>query len=74
MSRRAEFRNEVKTRLNDEDYEALQAFKLMQGFESDSAALQRAVRLALRGVVGTLPVRISGVSAEVSQAGTREAA
>ncbi|MDR3381763.1 hypothetical protein [Cupriavidus basilensis] len=74
MSRRSEFRNEVKTRLSDEDYAALQAFRQMSGFDSDSMALARAVRLALRGVVGTLPVALSGVSAEVAQVGTRVAA
>ncbi|KWW37892.1 phage portal protein [Cupriavidus metallidurans] len=67
MSRRSEYRNEVKTRLSDDDYAALQAFKAMSGFDSDSAALQRAVRLALRGAVGTLPVSLVGVSAEVAQ-------
>jgi len=71
MSRRSEYRNEVKTRLSDEDYAALQAFKVMSGFDSDSAALQRAVRLALRGAVGTLPVSLLGVSAEVAHRGTR---
>jgi len=71
MSRRSEFRNEVKTRLNDDDYALLQAFKQLSGFESDSVALQRAVRLALRGVIGTLPVALASVSAEMAQAGTR---
>ncbi|MDE4918181.1 hypothetical protein ACUXAV_000218 [Cupriavidus metallidurans] len=71
MSRRSEYRNEVKTRLSDDDYAALQAFKAMSGFDSDSAALQRAVRLALRGAVGTLPVSLVGVSAEVAQLGTQ---
>lgn len=71
MSRRAEFRNEVKTRLRDRAYDALQVYKELHGIDSDSAALNRVVEVALLGVVGTLPARLLGVSAERGQAGAR---
>lgn len=51
MKKRAEYRNEVKTRLTDEVYERLQIFKRVHGIESDSAALSRLVEMALCGVL-----------------------
>ena len=74
MKRRAEFRNEVKTRLTDEEYGAMQTFKALHGIESDSAALARITRLLLLGVVGTLPADLTGVSADLGQGGPRRVA
>ncbi len=71
MSRRAEFRNEVKTRLRDRVYDALQVYKELNGIDSDSAALNRVVEVALLGVVGTLPAKLVGISADLGQVGTR---
>ena len=68
--KRAEYRNEVKTRLDDTCYDALQMFKQLNGIESDSAALARIVKLSLFGVVGTLPTSYLNVSAEAAQMGT----
>ncbi|CDY76137.1 hypothetical protein BGLT_05210 [Caballeronia glathei] len=74
MSRRAEFRNEVKTRLEDPVYEGMQAYKALYGIDSDSAALARITKLFLFGTVGTLPANLLGVSADVAQNGSRIAA
>lgn len=70
MSRRAEFRNEVKTRLEDPVYDGLQAFKGLNGIDSDSAALARIAKLFLFGTVGTLPANLLGVSAASAQVRT----
>ncbi|WP_186224600.1 hypothetical protein ACN262_08405 [Burkholderia gladioli] len=69
MSRRPEFRNEVKTRLTDEEYDAMQAFKAVYGIESDSAALKRIARLLLLGFSNTVPTRLVGVSADLGRNG-----
>lgn len=69
MRRRAHFRNEVKTRLPDRVYCGLQAFKRLQGIESDSAALCRLAELQLFGTVGNLPVDLTGVSADMGRHG-----
>jgi hypothetical protein len=60
MSRpRAEFRNEVKTRLRDEVYTRLQEFKQLNFIDSDSAALARLAEMLLCGIVPTARVEIS---------------
>jgi hypothetical protein len=74
MSRRSEYRNEVKTRLPDRTYDAMQQYKVLQGIESDSAALARIAELMLLGVVGNLPSNLLDRSDEVAQVGTRMAA
>lgn len=74
MSRRAEYRNEVKTRLRDRVYDALQLYKQVHGIDSDSAALNRLTEVALFGHVGTLPAAIAGVSDEPGHIGPRVAA
>lgn len=51
MARRAEYRNEVKTRLRDEVYSRLQDFKQLHFIDSDSAALARLVEMLLCGIV-----------------------
>lgn len=74
MSRRAEFRNEVKTRLKDRSYDALQAFKQVHGIDSDSAAVARIVDLGLFGMYGTLPMPLVDVSDRPGHIGTLVAA
>lgn len=72
MSKRAPFRNEVKTRLDDRTYEALLRYQAIHGADSLSAALARITGMALLGVIGILPSDISGVSDEPSHVGTRQ--
>lgn len=74
MSRRTEYRNEVKTRLDDRTYEGMQAFKALHGIESDSAALARITSLMLFGTVGNLPANLLERSAISAQNGTMVAA
>jgi hypothetical protein len=69
VGRRAEYRNEVKTRLRDVAYDALQTWKALHGIDSDSAALARLTELMLFGAVGTLPPQLVSVSAELGQNG-----
>ncbi|HGF4015195.1 hypothetical protein [Burkholderia cenocepacia] len=68
---RAEYRNEVKTRLRDAAYEALQTWKALHGIDSDSAALARLTELMLFGVVGTLPAQLVTVSSEAGHTGPK---
>lgn len=62
--------NEVKTRLTDRAYDALQTFKQLHGIESDSAALSRITSLFLLGHVGTLPAQLVAGSVRVGAYGT----
>jgi hypothetical protein len=56
MRRRAEARNECKTRLNDDVYMRMQAFKQQHFIDSDSAALARICEMLLCGIVrGPIP-------------------
>jgi hypothetical protein len=71
---RAVYRNEVKTRLEDPVYEGMQAFKALNGIDTDSAALARITKLFLFGTVGTLPSNLVGVSAVPSRTGRAVAA
>lgn len=50
MTRRAEYLNEMKTRLDDETYDAIQRFKEINFIDSDSAALARIARMFLFGI------------------------
>ena len=69
MTRRAEYRNEVKTRLEDDVYERLQDFKQLHYIDSDSAALNRLVRMLLCGIV---PAPRASVSVDVGGNRLRE--
>lgn len=51
MRKRAEFRNEIKTRVSDQIFERVQAFKDAQAIDSDSAAVARLLEIALFGVL-----------------------
>jgi hypothetical protein len=75
MSRRAEYRNEVKTRLRDEVYVRLQDFKQLHFIDSDSAALARLAEMLLCGIVPAQRIGVSDDSDRRSPLGTiRDAA
>ena len=75
MARRAEFRNEVKTRLRDEVYTRLQDFKQLNFIDSDSAALARLAEMLLCGIVPAARATVSDDSDNLSPRGTiRDAA
>lgn len=71
MKRRAAYRNEVKTRLDDRTYEALLRYQALHGTDSLSSALARITGMALLGVIGILPADLSGISDDAAQTGTR---
>jgi hypothetical protein len=66
---RAAYRNEVKTRLEDPVYEGMQAFKALNGIDTDSAALARITKLFLFGTVGTLPANLMDRNAASARSG-----
>jgi len=66
---RATAKNEVKTRLDDDEYDALQLFRNAYGYESDSQAIKRAVRMLLLGVVGIMPGAAISVSVNSGHSG-----
>lgn len=75
MARRAEYRNEVKTRLRDEVYVRLQDFKQLHFIDSDSAALARLAEMLLCGIVPTARTVVSDDSVHKPPTGTiRDAA
>jgi hypothetical protein len=74
MSRRTEYRNELKTRVPDEIVEALRAWKALHGVQHDSSAVERILRLHLFGSIGSLPADLIDRSAYAVHSGTRVAA
>lgn len=71
MKRRALYRNEVKTRLDDPTYDALLRYQQLHGIDSIASALSRLARTSLFGVIGMLPAELSGVSDNPGHVGTR---
>ena len=67
--RRAVYRTEVKTRLEDPLYEGLQAYKTLNNVSNDSEAVARILKLYLFGTVGTLPANLLAVSVSLAQEG-----
>lgn len=67
---RAKYRNEMRTRVSDEIFTAVQHFKTLTGIDSDSAAVSRLLELQLFGVVGTLPAPLNDVRANLRQVET----
>jgi hypothetical protein len=72
--RRAEYRNEVKSRLRDPTYLALQKYKQLHGIDSDSAALARIADQALLGMVGSIPDFVASISDDLAHDRTMRAA
>lgn len=71
MSRRAEYRNELKTRVRDEVYVRLKDFQKLNYIDSESQAVARLLEMLLCGIV---PASHKGVSGEIDQPGPRETA
>jgi len=74
MSRRTEYRNEVKTRMDDRTYDGLKAFMALNGIDHDSVGVARALALFLFGTVGNLPKNLLSGSAAEARFGTQETA
>jgi hypothetical protein len=71
--KRAEYRNEVKTRLKDPVFFALQKYKALSGIDSDSAASALIIEQALLGVIGRMPDLLAEVSDEMAGIGAKRA-
>ncbi|MCP1121594.1 hypothetical protein ACQUFY_20965 [Robbsia andropogonis] len=70
MSRlRAPAKNELKTRVDDDEYDALQAFREKYDIDTEAQAVRRALRIALFGVSGMLPSSPSVVSVNSGHSG-----
>ena len=67
MRRRAEYRNECKTRLEDDVYSALQEFKQLYYIDSDSAAIARVCRILLCGMVPNARSPVSADAERIAQ-------
>jgi hypothetical protein len=69
MTRRARYRIEVKSRLEEDLYAGLQAYKALNNMSTDSETVARILRLFLFGTVGTLPASLVAVSSHLGQEG-----
>jgi hypothetical protein len=69
MTRRARYRIEVKSRLEEDLYAGLQAYKTLNNTGTDSETVARILRLFLFGTVGTLPASLVDVSSKLGQEG-----
>lgn len=74
MRRRTTNVNEVKTSLNNYEYQKLQGYKAVFDVQTDADAVRRLVRQSLCGMVPNLPPDLLHVSEEVGQVGQRMAA
>lgn len=63
-------RNELKTRVRDATYEAVQQYKA-ENRCSEAQAISDLLELALFGVVGTVPVALVDSRHELAQFGTK---
>ena len=63
-------RNELKTRVRDATYEAVQQYK-SENRCSEEQAISDLLELALFGVVGTVPVLLVDSRRELAQFGTK---
>lgn len=74
MSRRTEYRNEIKIRIDDHTYDGLRAFMALNGIDYESTGAARALSLFLFGSVGTLPANLLDRSSSAARFGTEVAA
>jgi hypothetical protein len=69
MSRRTEYRNEIKIRIDDRTYDGLRAFMALNGIDYESVGASRALSLFLFGSVGTLPANLLDSSSTATRFG-----
>ena len=68
---KTDFRNEVKTRVRDATYDALQQYMRDNRCASEARAISELLELALFGVVGTVPPALVDCRPELGQLGTK---
>ena len=68
---KTEFRNELKTRVNDPVYEGVQQYMAENRCASEARAISDLLELALFGTVGSVPHRLIDGSHGMAQSGTK---
>lgn len=68
---KTDFRNELKTRVRDHTYEAVQRYMADNRCASEARAISDLLEIALFGVVGSVPTDLSGNSHEMGRSGTK---
>lgn len=72
MSRpKTDFRNELKTRVNDRAYEAVQQYIRENRCGSEARAIADLLDIALFGMIGSVPQALVGSRHELAQFGTK---
>lgn len=68
---KTEYRNEVKTRVTDRAYEAVQMYMQSNRCASEARAISDLLELALFGTVGSVPFDLADSSHELGQFGPK---
>lgn len=68
---KTEFRNEVKTRVTDRAYEAVQMYMQANRCASEARAISDLLELALFGTVGSVPEALAVSSHGIAQFGPK---
>lgn len=68
---KTEFRNELKTRVTDRAYEAVQTYMATNRCASEARAISELLELALFGTTGSVPQALVHGSHEMAQFGTK---
>jgi hypothetical protein len=68
---KTEYRNELKTRVTDTAYEAVQLYMQSNRCASEARAISELLELALFGTVGSVPQQLADNSHELAHFGTK---
>ena len=68
---KTEYRNEVKTRVSDPVYEAVQSYIEKHGYASEARGISDLLELALFGVIGSVPTPLQDFRPGLGQFGTK---
>ena len=68
---KTDFRNELKTRVRDATFEAVQQYMRENRCSSEARAISDLLEIALFGVVGSVPQALCDSSHESAQSGTK---
>ena len=68
---KTDFRNELKTRVRDQTFDALKQYMRDNQVSSEARAISELLEIALFGVVGTVPAALVSNSPEIGQFGPK---
>lgn len=68
---KTDFRNELKTRVRDATYDAVQRYMADNKCASEARAISDLLEIALFGVVGSVPMDLASNSPELAQSWTK---